>query len=163
MERALMVIGTGKLFTVLAMAGGSGVFCQDYKSNPAKALPSHQACSYWSHCSSRCLMASLPSSLSYKFHASRPPQLIWTVTIIHADSSYLLQINYLSPQYASKATQIRCGGDLVHTTALHIWGNQEVFRGRTQFPMAKSFTKVAVSALYSSLTCQISDTAEIRH
>lgn len=35
-----MVIGTGKLFTVLAMAGGSGVFCQDYKSNPAKALPS---------------------------------------------------------------------------------------------------------------------------
>lgn len=33
-----MVIGTGKLFTVLARAGGSGAFCQDYKSNPAKAL-----------------------------------------------------------------------------------------------------------------------------
>lgn len=37
MERALMVRGTAKLFTV-ATVGGSGGFCQDYKSNPAKAL-----------------------------------------------------------------------------------------------------------------------------
>lgn len=122
---------------------------------------SHQACSCWSHCSSTCLMANLTSSLSFKFYASQQPQLIWTVTGMYEDSLYLSQIQLSLTSICQQGNS--AGGDLVHIKVLHIWGNQEeVFRCRTQSPTAKSFTKVTVSALYRSLSYQISEITEIR-
>lgn len=92
MERALMVRGTGKLFTV-ATLGGSGGFCQDCKSNPAllSAAPIRPAAAgltaaqgvWW---------PSLPPLSVISFMPLNNQKLSWTVTIIYEDSSYLLQI-----------------------------------------------------------------------